>query len=152
MDPLTTLVTALALGAAAGLKSVAQAAVKDGYAALKRLIGQSLPSVDVAQIEKDPGSQGRRTILAEELAQARATEHRELIERAEALIAVIERTAPQAAEVIGVSLEKVRARNVTLRDIISSGSGLVARDVVAHGDFTAEGIRAGTGTSSPGKR
>ena len=38
MDPGTLIVTALALGAAAGLKATAEQAVKDTYSGLKRLI------------------------------------------------------------------------------------------------------------------
>jgi hypothetical protein len=38
MDPLTSLVTALATGAAAALKPTVEQAVKDGYTALKGLI------------------------------------------------------------------------------------------------------------------
>jgi hypothetical protein len=37
MDPLTSLVTALAAGAAAALKPTVEQGVKDGYAALKRV-------------------------------------------------------------------------------------------------------------------
>ena len=37
MDPVTIIVTALALGAAAGLKPVAEQAVKDAYAGIKTL-------------------------------------------------------------------------------------------------------------------
>ena len=38
MDPITIIVTALALGAAAGLKPTAEQAVKVAYAGLKKLI------------------------------------------------------------------------------------------------------------------
>jgi hypothetical protein len=37
MDPLTSVVTALAAGAAAALQSTVEQGVKDGYAALKRV-------------------------------------------------------------------------------------------------------------------
>jgi hypothetical protein len=40
MDPLTSLVTTLAAGAAAALPSTVEQAVKDGYAALKGLIAR----------------------------------------------------------------------------------------------------------------
>ena len=44
MDPLTSLVTALAAGAAAALQSTVEQGVKDGYAALKGLIQRKYTS------------------------------------------------------------------------------------------------------------
>jgi hypothetical protein len=45
MDPLTSLVTALAAGAAAALQSTVEQGVKDGYAALKALIQRKYAQV-----------------------------------------------------------------------------------------------------------
>ena len=38
MDPISIIITALALGAAAGLKPTAEIAIKDAYAGLKKII------------------------------------------------------------------------------------------------------------------
>ncbi len=150
MDPLTTLVTALVMGASTALKETAETAVKDGYAALKGLLAERFGGVDVGQIEKKPESDGRRTTLAEDLEETGAVGDAELVAKAEALIAAIEQS-PLAAEIVGIDLQGVKARNITLRDIVSSGSGIIAKDVMAEGDFTAEGVRAGQDPGAGGK-
>jgi hypothetical protein len=142
MDPLTTLVTALVLGAAAGLQATAKEVVKSGYAGIKLLISRRFPAVDLGQLEKDPKSEGRRAILLEELTKSGVAEDTELVRQAKTLIATIERSSPKAAEVVGIDLEKVRAGNISLRDIVSSGVGIRAHDVIAK-DITVEAIRAG---------
>jgi hypothetical protein len=47
VDSLTSLVTALAAGAAAALQSTVEQSVKDGYDALKRLITRKYSQVNV---------------------------------------------------------------------------------------------------------
>jgi hypothetical protein len=76
MDPLTSLVTALAAGAAAALQSTVEQVVKDGYTALKGLIQRKYTQVDVDQIEANPTSKNRRGVVEEELAAARADKPR----------------------------------------------------------------------------
>jgi len=59
MEPITAIVTALALGAAAGLKPIAEQAIKDSYAALKALITRKYAGVNVDLLEQNPASEGR---------------------------------------------------------------------------------------------
>ena len=66
MDPLTSLVTALAAGAAAALQSTVEQAVKDAYATLKTLIQRNYIQVKVDQLEANPSSKNRRGGIAEE--------------------------------------------------------------------------------------
>ena len=75
MDPLTSLVTALAAGAAAALQSTVEQVVKDSYAGLKGLIQRKYAQVDVNQLEANPSSKSRRGIAEEALAAARADRH-----------------------------------------------------------------------------
>jgi len=75
MEPVTVIAGALVAGAAAGLKSTAEQAVKDSYAGLKRLIlDRCGHKADVAQavavMESKPDSAGRKATLQEELAAA----------------------------------------------------------------------------------
>jgi|1186.fasta_scaffold354253_1 hypothetical protein len=63
MDPVTVIVSALAVGAAAGVKETAAAGVKDAYAALKRLLGERYGGVDVAAVERRPESEAKRRSL-----------------------------------------------------------------------------------------
>jgi hypothetical protein len=67
MDPLTSLVTALAAGAAAALQSTVEHGVKDGYAALKGLITRKYAQVDLDQLEANPFSKNRRGVVEEDL-------------------------------------------------------------------------------------
>jgi hypothetical protein len=55
----TLIVAALAVGAAAGLKDTAAAAVRDAYGALKGLISRKYATVRIAGIERKPGSSVR---------------------------------------------------------------------------------------------
>src|SRR5690242_575562 len=117
MDPLTAIVTAMALGAAAGLQETATSAVKDAYASLKGLVARNSSRVDVAQIERDPASPTRRSLLAEELRAAGAETSTEIVHGALSLIDLIEDETPDAAAFIGIDLENLRARTIELRDI-----------------------------------
>jgi hypothetical protein len=67
MDPLTSLVTALAAGAAAALQSTVEQVVKDSYAALKGLIQRKYTQVNVDQLEANPSSKSRRGVVEEDL-------------------------------------------------------------------------------------
>jgi hypothetical protein len=72
MDPITIIVTALALGAAAGLKPTAEQAVQDAYAGVKRLIqdhdAHAKPVVDMR--ESDPAEEAYKQAAGTALAKA----------------------------------------------------------------------------------
>src|SRR4051812_37060235 len=81
MDPISLIVAALAAGAVAGVKDTASAAVKDTYAALKRLVADRHAAVhaDVEKLEQTPTSEGRQAVVKEELETAGAANDPELI-------------------------------------------------------------------------
>jgi hypothetical protein len=60
MDPVTVIVSALALGAAAGLKDTASAVVQDAYGAVKALLVRHYADVDVGPVERRPDSVAQR--------------------------------------------------------------------------------------------
>jgi hypothetical protein len=62
MEPITAIVTALALGAAAALKPVAEQTIKDSYAAPKALITRKYAQVHLDQLEANPSSKSRRGV------------------------------------------------------------------------------------------
>jgi hypothetical protein len=100
MDPVTLIVTAIVAGVAAAAKPTAEQAVKDGYAGLKALIqrkfaGHGEVKDALEQAEKKPASAGRQEVLKEELAEAGAGEHDDLVQAAEALLALLQ---PQGAD------------------------------------------------------
>jgi hypothetical protein len=55
MEPVSLIVTS-ALGAAAGLKPIAEQAIKDAYGALKSLVQRKYARVSVEQLEEAPDS------------------------------------------------------------------------------------------------
>src|SRR5262249_44949613 len=97
MEPITAIVTALALGAAAGLKPVAEQAIKDSYAALKALITRKYAQVPLDQLEANPSSKSRQGVVEEELAAAQADQDPEVQQHAQALIEAIQRQEPHTA-------------------------------------------------------
>jgi hypothetical protein len=89
MDPITLIVTALAAGAALGVKDAASAAVKDAYAGLKALVRKRLGGGQDAEVVLAKHEQAPETWqapLMAELAEARADCDRDLIAAAQALL------------------------------------------------------------------
>ena len=91
MDPVTTLLTALVAGAAAGVGEVGKKLVVEGYGALKGALrakfgADSALAGALEGLERNPGSQGRKQTLDEEIAAAKAHEDAELVELARALL------------------------------------------------------------------
>ncbi len=95
MDPVTTLLSALVAGAAAGVGAAGTKLVVDGYGALTAALrakfgADSGLAGGLEGLERNPGSQGRKQTLDEEIAAAKAHEDPELVELARALLAQIE--------------------------------------------------------------
>src|SRR4030095_5747587 len=95
MDPLASIVTALAAGAAAALQSTVEQGVKDGYAALKGLITRKYAQVNLDQLEANPSSKSRRGVVEEDLKAVGADTDAEVLQHAQALLEAIQRQAPQ---------------------------------------------------------
>jgi uncharacterized protein (DUF2235 family) len=119
MEPISAIVTALALGAAA--KDVASQAVNDAYAGLKALIIYRYPKVDVQQLEQAPESKNRRGVVEEELQAANAERDAELAAAAKQLTDLIRQQVPGVAATIGVDLRDVEARKNLI--LLSDGTG-----------------------------
>jgi hypothetical protein len=89
MDPITLVVTALAAGAALGVKDTASAAIKDAYSGLKVLVKNRLGGRQDAELVLSRYEQAPETWqapLMAELAEARADRDRDLIAAAQALL------------------------------------------------------------------
>jgi hypothetical protein len=143
MDPLTSLVTALAAGAAAALQSTVEQGVKDGYAALKGLIQRKYAQVDVNQLEANPTSTNRQGVVEEELAAAGADQDAEVLQQAQVLLEAIQRHAPQAAAAIGVDLKDIEGASLAIRRVIATGTGVKVEQGKFSGDLTIEDVQAG---------
>src|SRR5262245_45299194 len=104
MEPITEIVTALALGAAAGLNGTTEKVITDGYTALKTLIKSKFPRVcpSVDQLEQVPDSKARRAVVEEDLTREEAGRSAEILAQTKTLLDVITERAPHTAEIIGV--------------------------------------------------
>jgi hypothetical protein len=143
MDPISAIVTALALGASAGLKDTASQAVKEAYSGLRDLLKSRFPAVNIEQLEQAPDSKNRRGVLTEELQRGDAQNEADLAAKAQELIDLIEHEAPHTAPAIGVTLEDVRAANIRLREIVASGGAVVVKGAIATGDIEISNVQAG---------
>jgi hypothetical protein len=149
MDPITVVVGALAAGALAGLKPTAEAAVKDAYEGLKALIRQRYATVDVTPVENRPDSEDRRQLVAGELDEVGAGEDEELLDRAKALLELIQRYAPDVPEVVGVIITDMRGANVRIRGVRSRGGGVIVDGVDLEGDLDVQDVVAGEPGDAP---
>jgi hypothetical protein len=145
VEPITAIVTALALGAAAGLKGTMEQLITDSYTALKTVITRKFPraSASVDQLEQAPGSQARRAVVEEDLTNAGAGHSAEILQHAQALLDTIAQRAPYTAEIVGVSLKDITGASLRIADVLSSGPGVKVEGADIGGDIHIQGVRAG---------
>src|SRR5258708_215692 len=136
MDPIVDAVAAaIAVGAATGLMERSSQAVQDSYRALRKVLSSRYVDVDLRPVEQRPASLSKRQSLAEDLAEAGATNDTELAALAEALVKAIRGDASSAAAHAEVDLENVAARFLEVRGV----TGPIAR-VHVNGAQVSEGI------------
>lgn len=147
MDPVTLIVSAVALGAAAGAKDVVPQAIKDAYAGFKGLLVRkfgSAASVEdaVKQVEDKPESEGRKVVLQEEIEAAKPAIDAELIAKAEALLKQLQEAGQAPA---GVSYTAA----LTGSGAVAQGQGAMAAGqggvVVGGGNSTQIDARGSQG-------
>ena len=143
MDALTSIVTALAAGAAAGLNATVAQAVKDGYAALKARIRRRYAGVNVDLLDQDPASEERRTAVKGELLKTDAASDVELLRAAKALLDAIHSQAVDGGGAIGVDVTEIKAASLTIEDVIAAGTGVKIERAEVAGDVTIKQVRAG---------
>ena len=149
MDPVSVVVTALAAGAAAGLKPAAEQVVKDAYAGLKALIQRKWQQVSVNQLEANPASEARQAVVKEDLGRTDAANDRDLLALADKVLDAVAQHAPEVAKSIGVRLEDIRSGgSLRIRDVVAGDAGVDVRKADIHGDIDISGVWAGrTGDS-----
>lgn len=152
MDPITIIVTALVVGAAAGLKPTAEQAVKDAYAGLKALITRKYAQAtgSIGQLEAAPDSKPRQSVVKEDLGKTSAAQDPELLQQAKAVLDTVQAHDPAAVATVGVTIEHVKGASLRLAEIIASGPGPVTgvsvKDAEFTGDIEIKGVRAESGT------
>jgi hypothetical protein len=145
MDPASMIVMALATGAAASVQAAVQDSISIAYTGLKDLLQRKFGRTEeVALLEAKPDAKSRQTVVQEMVQEVAADKDEEVLRQAQLLLDAIRQHAPQAAQIVGVSLEDVEAgASLNIKDILSSGSGVIAKRVKAGQDINVEGIRAG---------
>ncbi|MCX0272505.1 hypothetical protein NLM24_17710 [Nocardia zapadnayensis] len=134
--------SAASAGLAAGVGETAKLAVGDAYQRVKDMLRQRYSSVDVEVVEARPRAPARQVVLAEELEAAGAGADAELAEAVQVLLGVLEQHSPEAAELVGVRLERVEAGRVEVRGIRAVGAGGVfAKEVRVAGDFSVTDVQ-----------
>ena len=122
VDPVSLILLALAAGAAAGVKDTASQAIKDGYAALKRLVSsrvakQPTGELVVAQHAADPETW--QAPLRKALTDADASNDQELVTAAQELMELID---PQGTRAGSYTITASGDRAVAAQTIIGNVS------------------------------
>jgi len=140
MDPVTLILTALVAGAGAGLKGAVSSAVTDAYNGLKGLVRRKLAArpdgeLVLARHEADPQVWERP--LAQELTAAGASDDRDLVSAAQALMQLVDAAGSAAGKytVVTASDHSVAAGEDV--NITASGGGTAAG--VIHGNVAPPG-------------
>lgn len=142
MDPITIIVTALAVGAAAGLKPTAELAVKDAYSTLKELIKQKYGIVNIALLEEHPESEVRQAVVKEDLEKTAANEDVEILKHSQKVLEAAKSYAQDSLEKVGVSLQDIQAASLTIENIINFDRGVDVTGAHISGDITIKNVRS----------
>lgn len=148
MDPITIIVSALAAGAAAGLKPTAELAIKDAYAGIKAYIHRKYDAISLDALEQKPSSEAKRLAVKEDLGEAGAETDTELLVQAKSLLDTVKTHDPAAAAKLNINLEEVEAAYFKLTDA-SAGGGInvgIKRGTFS-GGIDMEGLTAGTSSA-----
>jgi len=143
MDFINIIVSALASGAAAGLKPTAEKIVKEAYSGLKGMIQRKYNNVDLRAVENKPESKSKRESVAEDLVDAGATGDQELLDLAKILIEAVAKHDKDTAAAIGVDLEEVKAAYLRIKKVSSTGAGVKVKKGEFEGGIDIGEVNAG---------
>jgi hypothetical protein len=145
MDPISIIITAIVLGAAAGLKPVTEQTIRDAYNGLKRLTQDKYADTrtGIDLLEKEPKSKSYHAAVHEMFSQAGLAQDDGVLLKAKSVLDAVAEHAPETTEVVGVKLEDVRGASLTIVDIISRGSGVDLKKTDISGDIEIKHVRAG---------
>jgi hypothetical protein len=155
MEPITTMIaSAIALGAAAGLKPIVEQGIKDAYDGLKRLIvdryRDKAEVVDAVEyVSKNPEAEKRRAVLEEALTDAGATKDAILLEAAKAVHVAVEQHAPDLPQSIGMDIGVLKAAVLEVENVQAAAGGTGVKIDTADIAGTAKFKNIGGGGSHP---
>jgi hypothetical protein len=133
MEPFATLiVSALALGAAAGAQSTIEQVIKDAYAGLRQVIvdrySRHARLVDAMDsLAEEPQDASRRETLGDELESAEVTNDEAVIEKAQAVHAAMNDSAPTLAKAIGMDIGELEAAVLEVENVQAGKTGIGVR-------------------------
>ena len=143
MEPITTIIaSAIAMGAAAGLKPTVEQAIKDTYAGLKKVIQDRYGNNDdvtyaMEGVTRKPAAGNRREALEEALEEAGAGQDTELASAAKQLVVAVETHAPDLPESIGMDIGVLKAKMLKVEDVLAGDGGTAVRIARAEIEGTA---------------
>ena len=147
MDPVTLIVTALAAGAALGIKDAASSGVKDAYTGLKALVRKRLggrPDGELVLAKHEQAPEIWRAPLMAELDQAGADRDPGLVGAAEALMRLVDEAGARAGKYVvdvrGAQGVQIGDRNTQYNEFGAPPGGLGPPDT-----GSAPDLRAGKG-------
>lgn len=145
MEPTAAIAAALALGAGAAQSDFAASIIRDRYRAIRAWIAENLPNVlpAIAQLELAPHSTARRVVVAEDLGSAGAAVTAELLAQAETLLALVEAKAPALGDAIGISIDDIKAAELTITAVRSDGRGVAISRAQVSGSISIADVRSG---------
>jgi|SRR5882724_4598955 len=155
MEPITTMIaSAIALGAAAGLKPIVEQGIKDAYDGLKRLIvdryRDKTEVVDAVEyVSKNPEAEKRRAVLEEALTDAGATKDATLLEAAKAVHVAVEQHAPDLPQSIGMDIGLLKAAVLEVENVQAAAGGIGVKIDTADIAGAAKFKNIGGGGSHP---
>lgn len=152
MDPVTLIVTAVAVGAAAGVTDTAKQSVTDAYIALRGLLTRRYREVDLAPLESAPESDAERQSLTGTLRAQGAGADAELVALATELISVVRAAGGEVGAAVGVDLEMVEGAALRISGITATGTGVRVRGGRFSGDIEIDAVEAGAGDPSHPER
>jgi len=124
------------------LQETAATAVKDAYAALKRLLGAR--DINVSALERRPESPTQREALRETLSDRSVSEDRELIEAARRVADAVAASDAGAGAAVGVDLKRVQAEFLRISSVQAEGTGIRVEEGKFSGGIDIGKVRAGT--------
>ena len=155
MEPITTMIaSAIALGAAAGLKPIVEQGIKDAYDGLKRLIAERYRDkaevVDAVEyVSKNPKAEKRRAVFEDALTDAGATKDATLLEAAKAVHIAVEQHAPDLPQSIGMDIGILKAAVLEVENVQAAAGGIGVKIDTADIAGAAKFKNIGGGGSHP---